>query len=307
MKRIRLFALVAALAVALMLILTPVAGIADAGDFSGGSDYGGGSDWGGSDYSYDDDDDYYSSGTYYSGGSGGGDSSGGELIIGAIVMIIVIYVMLKGRKGSSTKANRPAGASRTVLPMTIEDLKAKDPNFSEEAVKEKIGNLYIKMQGAWQNKDWEPMRADLTDALFNQMKSGVEAKKRNHQTNYVERIAILGVNLTGFGQDENHDIITAELRTRIVDYTVDDNTGAVISGSKTAEKFLTYEWTLVRTKDSRTPLQTKDAAKFCPSCGAPLDVNHSAQCPYCGTVITAASYDWTLNAIKGLAQQTSGK
>ena len=50
-----------------------------------------------------------------------------------------------------------------------------------------------------------------------------------------------------------------ELRTRIVDYTVKDATGEVVSGSKTAEKFLTYEWTLIRSKDSVTP--DKEALK----------------------------------------------
>ena len=145
----------------------------------------------------------------------------------------------------------------------------------------------------------------MTDALFNQMGSQLAALIRNKQTNYVERIAVLGVDLTGFGQDEKNDIITALVRTRIVDYTVSDETGAVVSGSKTAEKFLTYEWTLVRTKGTKTVKADANETAHCPNCGAPLDLNHTAKCEYCGAIITAAEYDWVISAIKGISQRTS--
>ena len=199
------------------------------------------------------------------------------------------------------------GAARTVLPMTIAQLKELDPNFSEEAMKEKIGNLYIRMQDCWQNKKWDEMRTSMTDALFNQMGNQLDALIRNGQTNYIERIAVLGVDLTGFGQDEKNDIITAIVNTRIVDYTVSDETGAVVSGNKTAERFMTYEWTLVRTKGTKTVKAESNETAHCPNCGAPLDLNHTAKCEYCGAIITAAEYDWVISAIKGIAQRTTFK
>ena len=42
----------------------------------------------------------------------------------------------------------------------------------------------------------------------------------------------------------------------------------------------------------------------CPGCGAPLDVNASARCPYCGTVIQQQAQDWVISAIRGIKQQT---
>ena len=288
-KRIRPF-LLACLLLA-VLLMVPATGLADAGGFAGDSDYGGGSDWGGSgDWGSDSD---------------WGSSSGDGLIFWIIVVAVIYFVIrAKGKKGGGNGAVNP-GASRTVLPMTIAQLKEMDPNFSEEAMKEKIGNLYIRMQDCWQNKKWEEMRTSMTDALFNQMGSQLAALIRNKQTNYVERIAVLGVDLTGFGQDEKNDIITALVRTRIVDYTVSDETGAVVSGSKTAEKFLTYEWTLVRTKGTKTVKADANETAHCPNCGAPLDLNHTAKCEYCGAIITAAEYDWVISAIKGISQRTS--
>ena len=281
-----------ALAMALMLVLaimvSPVPGIADAGSFSGGSDYGG-SDWSssGSDWSSSD----WSSSDYSSSSGGGGEWGLGTTITVAAIVIIIVIVSGRNKKGGSGSSggSRIAGAQRTVLPMTIEDLKKQDPAFSEEKMKEKIGNLYVRMQECWQ---------------FNaQLNSLIKAGK----TNYVDDIAVLGVDLTGFGQDDKHDIVTALVRVRIKDYTVDDATGAVVSGSKTAEKFMTYEWTMIRTKGAKSFERTEDAAKNCPNCGAPLDLNATAKCQYCGAVIQSADFDWVIKTIKGISQQTSGR
>lgn len=302
----KFLALAMALVLALAIMISPAPGIADAGGFSGGSDYGG-SDWsgGGSDWSSD----WSSSGNdyYYSGDSDGGGSS----LVTIIVVIIIIAVVISGMKnkkgGSSSGGSRIAGAQRTVLPMTIEDLKKQDPAFSEEKMKEKIGNLYVRMQQCWQNKTWEEMRTSMDDAIFNQFNAQLNSLIKAGKTNYVDDIAVLGVDLTGFGQDDKHDIVTALVRTRIKDYTVDDATGAVVSGSKTAEKFMTYEWTMIRTKGAKSFEQTADAAKNCPNCGAPLDLNATAKCQYCGAVIQSADFDWVIKTIKGISQQTSGR
>ena len=305
MDKKRLMLWIASFLLVAAIALLPATGIADAGDFSGGGDYGGGSsDWGSSSSDWGSSD-WGSDSSYTSDGSSIGSGGGGSILAAFIVIIILVIVFSKKNKiGAGSVA---PGAQRTALSMTIAQLKEMDPQFSEEALKERIANLYIKMQAAWQTKNWEPMRADFTDALFNQLKGGVDAKIRSRQTNYVERIAILGVELSGFGQDDKHDIVTAVLQTRIVDYTLDDTTGNLVSGSKTAEKFMTYEWTLIRTKGAKTFVSGTDETKHCPNCGATLDLNNTAKCAYCGAIITAAEYDWVLNNIKGLSQRTVGK
>jgi len=48
----------------------------------------------------------------------------------------------------------------------------------------------------------------------------------------------------------------------------------------------------------------KKPLNSCPKCGAPLDINQTARCPYCGSVVTINNEDWALNNIKGISQIT---
>ncbi|NLV85947.1 MAG: Tim44 domain-containing protein, partial [Clostridiales bacterium] len=251
--------------------------------------------------SWGDDDYYYSDG-------GGGDGFGITIVV---VVIIVIYVFISGRKkGKATVVG--AGAEPTTNLMPLASLLEIDSGFSEAAMKEKISNLYVQMQNAWQDKKFESMRPHMTDSLYNQFARQLDELVRAGNTNYVERIAVLSVNFTGWRQDEVNDSIVALVKTRIVDYTLNDRSGKLVSGSKTAEKFLTYEWTLIRSKGMTTPQPSSEGSQDtvsirCPSCSAPLEVNQSAKCPYCDSVITARDYDWAISAIKGISQTTSGR
>ena len=137
-------------------------------------------------------------------------------------------------------------------------------------------------------------------AVDRQIKNLIASKR----INYVERISVLDVNLRGFFQEGGDDHLVAELKTRITDYTVDETTGKVVSGSSTAEKFMTYEWDLSRPTGTITEQAGETTVKHCPNCGAPLSVNESAKCPYCDMVITFKDHDWTIYAVKGIAQRT---
>jgi len=305
MRNKRTLYLALVIVVLLAAILT-VPALADAGNFSGGSNYGGsfsGGSFGGDSGSYGG-----SSGSWalFALGSGSGGSSGGAIVL--LIIVFILFNILKTakhyKKGAAFTGARVTDYSAL---MPIETLRDKDPNFSEAAIKEKIGNLYVRMQGAWQAKEFEIMRPFMTDALYSQFRLQLDELIRSECTNYVERIAVLEVNLLGWRSDESNDAITAEVRTRIVDYTSNDRTGKVISGSRTTEKFMTYEWTLIRSKGMTTPEPSGEGKEetvtvHCPSCGAPVEINQSAKCPYCDSVINAEDYDWVISEIKGISQ-----
>lgn len=290
----------------ILLMALPAFAGADFGDFSGDSDYGGswdsGSDWSSSSWDSD-----YSSGSYYDDDS---DVSGIDIgislaVMAAIVVLGLIFDVSEKRK-KKKQQNKPQGAQRTPDSrlQPLGDLAVTDPSFDANAMQEKISNLYVQMQNCWTDKNIESLRPYFTDALFTQMERQLNGLKNQGLTNYVDRIAVLGVNLRGFYKQGDKEHLIVELRTRIVDYTVQDSNNKLISGDRNREKFMTYEWDMCRTAGSVTSKEGVMHSVSCPGCGAPLSINTTAKCPYCGRVVTLDEHDWALCAIKGIAQST---
>ena len=235
----------------ILLMMLPAFAGADFGDFSGDSDYGGswdsGSDWSSSSWDSD-----YSSGSYYDDDS---DVSGIDIgislaVMAAIVVLgLIIDVSEKRKKKKQYGAGRPQsaqgrpqGAQRTPDSrlQPLGDLAVTDPSFDANAMQEKISNLYVQMQNCWTDKNIESLRPYFTDAFFTQMERQLNGLKSRGLTNHVDRIAVLGVNLRGFYKQGGDEHLIVELRTRIVDYTVQDSDKKLVSGDRNREKFMTF-------------------------------------------------------------------
>ena len=175
---------------------------------------------------------------------------------------------------------------------------------SESDLVKKLSNIYVQMQNGCTARNIESLRPYFTDALYQQFDRQIKSLIASHRINRVDRIAVLDVVLRGWFQEGGDDHLVALLKTRITDYIVDEDTGKVISGSDTAEKFMTYEWDLSRPTGTVTEQAGEVTERHCPNCGAPLSVNESAKCPYCDTVLTFQDHDWTIYAVKGIAQRT---
>lgn len=296
-------------ALLLVFCLTVIPAYADLGGYSGDSDYG--SDWDSGD-SWSSNDDWYDSsnydGHYYSGSSSYYDDGFDfeDILVFIFLIIIVVAVMNSKKKREGNRQPVNAGGTFTSGLRPMSEYTSLDPAFDQQAFTEKLSNLYVKMQNGWMDKDIEPLRPYFTDALFTQMERQLNAYKTKGHTNYVERIAVLSVTPRGFKQSGGEDHIYVELQARIVDYTLEDATGQLISGDKNREKFMTYEWDVSRASGETTQEETGEEQRIiCPACGAPLDINASARCPYCDTVITRQQKDWALCAIKGISQKTN--
>lgn len=296
-------------ALCILLMALPAFAGADFGDFSGDSDYGGswdsGSDWSSSSWDSD-----YSSGSYYDDDS---DVSGIDIgislaVMAAIVVLSLIFDVSEKRKKKKQHGaqGRPQGAQRTPDSrlQPLGDLAVTDPSFDANAMQEKISNLYVQMQNCWTDKNIESLRPYFTDAFFTQMERQLNGLKSRGLTNHVDRIAVLGVNLRGFYKQGGDEHLIVELRTRIVDYTVQDSDKKLVSGDRNREKFMTYEWDMCRAEGSVTTREGAMQSVSCPGCGAPLSINTTAKCPYCGRVVTLDEHDWALCAIKGISQTT---
>lgn len=277
---------------------------ADAGFFSGDSDYGGSSD------SYDSYDSYNSYDRYRSGSSGSRPSSvGGFRSTIILAGLIMLFLFLREKKRSSKAAGRSYTGTRPqarpVRSVNLSHLQNKDPHFNLDELKTKVSNLYVFMQQRWQEQKFEPMRPHMTDQLYARFQHQLDQQMASHQQSRIERIAVLAVDLIGTSWNAEQDRLIFQLNTRINVSVIDQRTGAVVSGDPRLERFMTYEWELVRSAGVTTPPPgVKPEAKSCPKCGAPMNLSYSTQCEYCGSVVSGSQYDWVIAEIRGTAQRT---
>ncbi|OQB24185.1 MAG: Tim44-like domain protein [Firmicutes bacterium ADurb.Bin182] len=292
----------------LILALLAAAGsaLADAGGFAGDSDFGGSDfDFGGSSgWSDSGWDSGYSGGGFYIGGGGGGSPSFVTVIV---IIAVVIYIISRyaknknfGRAPGAVPVSAPVG-----MPVDLSKLYEKDPDFSPEAFLQMVSNMYVKLQNSWESKDWEPMRMLMTDALYSQFANQLEELKQNGQTNHVDRIAVLGTRITGYSQTESNDVLKVEVKSRIVDFVTDDTTGKIVRGSDTRELFMTYEYTLIRSLGVKTEVKEGENRSVCKACGAPILLNQSNRCEFCGTLMRSDEFNWVISAIRGISQRSA--
>jgi len=290
------------------IVLGSLSAKADFGDFSGDSDYG--SDGGGS----------YNSGSSYSGGSSYNDrknyNSGSSydddddddyptwVYLAIFAVIVIVLIIDANKKSRFTRRVTVNNATPLTNLKPMSDYLRLDPNFDEVQFREKLANWYVQLQNAWQKKDISSLRPYLTDAFYAQMETQLQSHIEAHRTNIIDRIAVLSVQLKGYKQENGEDKIIAYLNTRIIDYTIDDNTGHVLYGNKNVEKFMTYEWLLTRTSGQLTGEQEAMQSVVCPHCGATLNINKTAKCDYCGSIITVEEHGFVISSIKGLSQRT---
>jgi predicted lipid-binding transport protein (Tim44 family) len=96
------------------------------------------------------------------------------------------------------------------------------------------------------NRELTPAGTLLTDEMRGILQQDVDVLRRDRQINRLENIAVRNVEIVEAWQESGQDFITALIYANLLDYTTDDTTGAVLSGSKTDPvKFEEY-WTFTR-------------------------------------------------------------
>ncbi len=125
-------------------------------------------------------------------------------------------------------------------------LRQMDPSFDEQRFKDQCLDSFFKVQAACANRDMSAIRPLLTDEMFGLLQRDADDMKQKRQINRIENIAVRTVDISEVWQEAGKDFITVGLYANLLDYTVDEESGQMVSGSKTEPvKFEEY-WTFTR-------------------------------------------------------------
>jgi predicted lipid-binding transport protein (Tim44 family) len=121
-----------------------------------------------------------------------------------------------------------------------------DSSFSETGFKDMAEDIFFKIQGAWTRRDLSGVRNLLTQEMFDIFEKDLDGLRARKQVNRLENIAVRQVEIVEAGQERGEEYVTVRLYANLLDYTVDEKTGQVVSGdSREPVKFVEY-WTFTR-------------------------------------------------------------
>jgi predicted lipid-binding transport protein (Tim44 family) len=198
------------------------------------------------------------------GGGGGGGIGLFEIILLAVILYLIYRFVKRRREAASQGAyyqssSTDAASYQTYQPSRdpgetgTDDLQTglryiaqMDPGFDETRFRDGCLDTFFKIQGAWAVRDMSPVRNLLTDEMYRTIENDAERLKTEKKINKLDNIAVRTTDIVEAWQESGKDYITVRFYANLLDYTVDEATGQVVTGSRTDPvKFEEY-WTFVR-------------------------------------------------------------
>lgn len=291
------FGLLALLIVGLVVCLLPLDVFARAGG-GGGYSGGGGGGFGGG-------------GGGFGGGGSGGGSGGGDLIvllvwlcrdhplIGIPLLIALIALFVfggkranDGRRGSVIRRGNMA-MSELQRRQAVDGLRSDDPAFDEQKFYDRVSQAFVQIQDAWSQQDLTGVRAFVSDGIYERFSLQFMEQRDFGYRPSVSDVVIHKMLLAQVNRDEFFDQVTVRINASCIAYRVSLDTGKYVSGNRNSETFVEY-WTFLR----RRGVQTKDQPGLiegsCPNCGTEIELNQSAKCESCDSLLRSGQYDWVM-------------
>ena len=309
--------IVGILLVVLLFVFAPSAHAGVGNTDSGGSsliDSGGGSSWSDSGSSWSDGGSSWSGGSSWYGGSSSyssssGTDSGGVVAVFAIVGLIgFIYNIAKEANDSDESFSSNSGPKRTTEERAgrpiennyeaIRRIRKLDPMFDEDRFLSQVKLVYLQLQSAWTEKDWNSVRNLESTSLYEQHLTQLQEHIRAKTTNVLERVRVEDSKIKDFIENpDGNDRIEVILSSTMRDYIRNDETGRVIEGDPTKDLFTVYRMVFLREHGAQTEIikNSEVVSDHCPNCGAPLTIDSIDKCEYCQASLKHNPKDWVLD------------
>ena len=180
-------------------------------------------------------------------------------------------------------------------------VKEYDPAFNAIAFLEWAKEVFIKLQYAWMDRDWEQVRPFESEELYAQHARQLQEYKRLGRINVLERINVNNAYFFQLVKDPKWETLWVVMNVRMIDYIIDEQSRRVLKGFPDRDCFMSYFYVFKRKAGAQTASAKQNVDTIaCPNCGAPTHVVSSGRCEYCNFVITVKDHGWVLTDIVGI-------
>lgn len=177
--------------------------------------------------------------------------------------------------------------------MSKEEFLKNNPDFNETMFIAKINNIFVKLLTSIMTDKLEEVKHFLSTEVYTYAQSVINEAKSLNGTHMFDEINIKDSMITDYIVNKDVYQINVYLQSKYMDYIIDLSNSKIIRGNNNHRIDVNYNLTF--TKKIKTLNQ--EVVRRCPGCGAPLSVNTSGLCEYCGSTYNQEDYDWILNKI----------
>lgn len=155
---------------------------------------------------------------------------------------------------SNTGAAHRTGADMTEDPLVrgVREIWALDPGFNPDGFKETAQDLFFKIQAGWIRRDISVLKPYVGNQLLDEYAKHFEEQKRAGHINRLEHIAVRSVELMAAGVEHGEIFVTMRFTANLIDYTVNEKTGQIVSGDADNPVKFDESWTFATPVGSQT-------------------------------------------------------
>lgn len=178
-------------------------------------------------------------------------------------------------------------------------LSERDPGFSLQHIEDRVSVMFWRLRAAEFYRDFKYAAPVMTPAM------GIEfSKTLSQQNRYWKEAAVGQVEVIGTEPGQNgNDLLKVKVRWSGILM----NRTAQAATELRGRAINTQIYTLLRHSRAQTNLAGTFQSAGCPSCGAPLEIDGSGNCAYCGTGVTSGEFDWVLASIDRFTGQEADR
>ena len=201
------------------------------------------------------------------GGLGGGFGLMDMLLIGG--GLFLLYRFMKARRAQPQSAyataggygggyapaepTYPSGGTVTATPVEtpseldrgLAHIRQMDAAFDPAVLARTARSLFTDVQHGVGARDMSGVSARLTPRMYTELTGQCDRLRAARQTNRVEQVDIRRAEVSEAWQESGQDYVTIYLAGSLVDYTVDDASGALVEGNRASQDFEEF-WTFAR-------------------------------------------------------------
>jgi predicted lipid-binding transport protein (Tim44 family) len=187
------------------------------------------------------------------GGYGGGYHSRGrskfDLIFILLMLPFVLISKLKDMMISSPPPEKIISGTQTSgraqqTKEILSALAASDPSVEPDSLRRLVEDIFLDMQKAWEARDYGPLQSRIDPGLYASHTNKTDAMLAKGVINRMENVSVRGIDFVHvrYTPGEADRSFTVLITASACDYTVNEGSGTLVSGSRFPHTFQEF-WT----------------------------------------------------------------